>query len=121
MTIGTHGWGHVSWRFLDPQEERREFVEARAVLEQACGAKVTTAALPLGRYDRVVLSRLRRAGYQTVFTSDRFPARPGSWLQARYSVTADDTVESVMAIAAGPRFGRREVRNVVASAAKRIR
>jgi len=120
MTIGNHGWQHISWRSLSPQDEQREFVEARSVLEEACGAKVTTAALPLGRYDRTVLTSLRRAGYQTVFTSDRFPARSGQWLQARYSVTANDTVESVMAVA-GARFGRREVRNVVASAVKRIR
>ena len=76
MTIGNHGWQHVSWRSLGPQEERREMVEARSVLHEACGADVTTAALPLGRDDRRVLNSLRRAGYRTVFTSDRFPARP---------------------------------------------
>ncbi|HSN43441.1 MAG TPA: polysaccharide deacetylase family protein, partial [Propionibacteriaceae bacterium] len=120
MVIGNHGWRHISWRGLGPRDEQRELVEARSVLEEACGADVTTAALPLGRYDRAVLGSLRRTGYQTVFTSDRFPVRPSSWLQARYSVTADDTVESVMAMA-GARWGSGEVRNLVASAVKRLR
>ena len=120
MAIGNHGWRHISWRGLGPRDEQREFMEARSVLEEACGAGVTTAALPLGRYDRAVLSGLRRAGYQTVFTSDKFPAGPSSWLQARYSVTADDTVESVMAMA-DAKWGRSEVRNLAASAVKRFR
>lgn len=120
MTIGNHGWHHISWRSLNAQDEQRELVVAKSMLEEVCGADVTKAALPLGRYDRGVLRSLRRAGYKTVFTSDRFPARPGSWLQARYSVTADDTVESVMAVARS-RYGRHEVRNMVASAVKRIR
>jgi peptidoglycan/xylan/chitin deacetylase (PgdA/CDA1 family) len=120
MVIGSHGWRHISWRGLGPRDEQRELVEARSVLEEACGADVTTAALPLGRYDRAVLSSLRRRGYQTVFTSDRYPVRPTSWLQARYSVTADDTVDSVMAVA-DARWGRSEVRNLAASAVKRLR
>lgn len=120
MSIGNHGWDHIPWRSLTAQDERRELVDARTALHEASGAEVTTAALPLGRYDRAALRALRRAGYRTVYTSDRFPARPTSWLQARYSVTAEDTVESVMEVVR-TRFGHREVRNVVASAVKRIR
>ena len=120
MGIGNHGWRHIPWRSLGPEDERRELVEARSALEEACGADVTTAALPLGRYDRAALVSLRRAGYRTVFSSDRFPARSGSWLQARYSVMADDSVESVLAVVRS-KFGHREVRNVVASAVKRHR
>lgn len=120
MTIGSHGWRHVPWRGLSDTDARREFVDARSALEAACGAPITTAALPLGRYDRSALRRLKQTGYRTVFTSDRFPARPTSWLQARYSVTSDDTLESVLRILAG-RPGPREVRNLMASALKRMR
>lgn len=120
MTIGSHGWHHVSWRSLHPRDEHRELVEARSALAEASGGEVSTAAMPLGQYDRRVLASLRREGYDTVFSSDRFPARRSAWLQARYSVTARDTVGSVLGLVdAGPR--PREVRNAVACAVKRLR
>jgi peptidoglycan/xylan/chitin deacetylase (PgdA/CDA1 family) len=120
MTIGTHGWQHVSWRGQTDAEAHRELVDAKSVLEGASGSSITSAALPLGQYDRTALKRLRRAGYQAVYTSDRFPVRPTSWLRARYSVTTDDTVDSVMSILRR-HPGLREARNVLASAVKRVR
>lgn len=120
MEIGSHGWSHIPWRDLDTAQERREFLEARTALEEAAGVRITEAALPLGRYDRRSLRGLRDAGYSAVYTSDRFPARPGSWLQARYSVTSDDTVDSVLAIIRH-RPGLADARNVAKSLVKRIR
>lgn len=120
MSIGTHGWQHVPWRALTDAEARREFVDARSVLEKASGSPIMAAALPLGRYDRASLRQLRRAGYSAVYTSDRFPARVTSWLQPRYSLTADDTVESVLSMVRG-RPGARELGNALTSAAKRLR
>lgn len=120
MTIGSHGWAHIPWRGLDVAQARREFVDARTALQEAAGVRITEAALPLGRYDRAALRGLRRAGYTTVYTSDRFPARPGSWLQARYSVTSDDTVESVLSVVAH-RPGLADARNLMKSLVKRIR
>ncbi|WP_295122203.1 polysaccharide deacetylase family protein [uncultured Leifsonia sp.] len=95
MGVGTHGWAHVPWRNLSPAEQHREFVEAREILAEASGGPIEEAALPLGRYDRASLARLREHGYRTVFTSDRYPTRATTWLQPRYSVTARDTVASV--------------------------
>jgi len=120
MTIGSHGWTHVPWRGLDDDDARRELIDARSVLMEASAGAIQDAALPLGRYDRGVLGRLEQAGYRTVYTSDRFPARSDSWLQARYSVTAGDTVASIRSVlAAHP--GVRDARNVLASAVKRLR
>jgi peptidoglycan/xylan/chitin deacetylase (PgdA/CDA1 family) len=98
MRIGSHGWAHVPWRDLSDSDARRELTDARIALEEASGGAIPDAALPLGRYDRRLLVSLKRLGYETVYTSDRFPARRGSWLQARYSVMADDTVDSVRAV-----------------------
>ncbi|MGA7148010.1 MAG: polysaccharide deacetylase family protein [Microbacterium sp.] len=120
MAIGSHGWAHVPWRGLDPSQARREFIDARTVLEDAAGARITEAAMPLGRYDRRALRGLRSAGYDTVYSSDRFPARPGSWLQARYSATSDDTVETILA-AVGRRPGLADARSLAKSLIKRIR
>jgi peptidoglycan/xylan/chitin deacetylase (PgdA/CDA1 family) len=120
MQIGSHGWRHVPWRKLPDAEARREFVDARLALEEASGVRITAAACPLGRYDRRSLQRLKRAGYRVVYTSDRFPARPSSWLQARYSVTAVDTMDSLTRVLTG-RPSLQDVRNLLVSTVKRMR
>jgi peptidoglycan/xylan/chitin deacetylase (PgdA/CDA1 family) len=120
MTIGSHGWTHVPWRGLGDDDAHRELIDARSVLAEASAGAIQDAALPLGRYDRGLLGRLEKAGYRTVYTSDRFPARSHSWLQARYSVTAGDTVDSIRSVLAG-RLGVLGARNVLSSAVKRLR
>ena len=120
MEIGSHGWAHIPWRGLGPDDERRELVEARSTLAEASGGVIDEAALPLGRYDRELLGRLRRNGYRRVYTSDQFPARPTTWLQARYSVTARDTLESVRSVITR-RTGMKNARNLLASRIKRLR
>ncbi|MHC3000545.1 polysaccharide deacetylase family protein [Microbacterium sp. HJ5] len=120
MPIGSHGWTHTTWRDLTDVEAGREFLEARKALEEASGATITEAAFPLGGYDRTALRRLKSAGYRTVYSSDRYPARRSAWMQARYSVTAADTVDSVARIARR-RPGMHELRNVLASTVKRMR
>lgn len=120
MQIGSHGWEHIPWRQLNDEQAHRELLDARRVLSDASSGPIEKAALPLGRYDRAVLERLKKAGYATVYTSDRMPARESSWLQARYSVTATDTIENVRMII-GARSRLRDSRNLVASWVKRIR
>ncbi|PRB08901.1 polysaccharide deacetylase family protein [Microbacterium sp. MYb64] len=100
MRIGSHGWAHVPWRDLTDAEARRELVDARTALEEAGGTMIRQVALPLGRYDRRLLHRLRASGYDTVFTSDRLPARDRAWLSPRYSVTERDTAASVQQLLA---------------------
>jgi peptidoglycan/xylan/chitin deacetylase (PgdA/CDA1 family) len=95
MSIGSHGMRHRSWRGLDGAATYEELSAARALLAEAAGAPVTTAACPFGQYDRRLLSSLRRLGYRQVFTSDSTRARPGSWLQPRYSLLSSDTLGSV--------------------------
>lgn len=95
MTIGSHGMRHRSWRHLSAADRTEELVTARDQLAEVAGVPVDTAALPLGQYDRSVLSDLRTHGYRHVFTSDRRPARGTAWLQPRFSVTRDDTAATV--------------------------
>lgn len=121
MTIGTHGMEHVPWRYLSADERHREFLEARDRISEASGSEVREAALPLGRYDRSVLSHLRKAGYDHVYSSDRRRARPASWFQPRYSLHADDTIDTVRStILARPRPADR-VRGLAVGFIKRIR
>ncbi|SDW57250.1 polysaccharide deacetylase family protein [Roseicitreum antarcticum] len=81
--IGLHGADHVDWRGLDAEGQRREFVDARQILEDASGSFITAAAVPFGRYDRRVLRQLRAAGFSAVYTSDCGVMRPGAWLCPR--------------------------------------
>ncbi|MDQ7992120.1 MAG: polysaccharide deacetylase family protein [Propionicimonas sp.] len=120
MGIGSHGWDHIPWRDLGGAELRRELADARSVLSEVVGAPIDEAALPLGRYGRRLLGELKRYDYRTVYTSDRFPAREGSWLQARFSVTAGDTAETVRALVSD-RPVASDLRNRLASAVKRLR
>ncbi|MQW74789.1 polysaccharide deacetylase family protein [Nocardioides sp. dk4132] len=91
MGIGTHGRAHRPWRGLDPAAAAAELEGAREEIAELVGRPVDEAALPLGRYDRHLLTTLRRLGYRTVYTSDRRRARPGAWLQPRFSVRDHDT------------------------------
>jgi peptidoglycan/xylan/chitin deacetylase (PgdA/CDA1 family) len=95
MRIGSHGMDHLPWRELDAAALDRETIEARHRLAAVAGRPIEEAALPLGRYDRRLLGRLRRLGYTRLHTSDRTWARPDAWLQPRFSLRRGDTVESV--------------------------
>lgn len=95
MTIGSHGMDHVPWRALSEAAAQRELVDARRVLTEIVGAAVDEAALPLGRYERRTLVRLRELGYTHVHTSDRQPSDPAAWLQHRFSLRSTDTLESL--------------------------
>jgi peptidoglycan/xylan/chitin deacetylase (PgdA/CDA1 family) len=121
MRIGTHGMAHRSWRGLDQVTQRDEFVVARERLADTIGEPVDTAACPLGQYDRRVLGTLRRLGYTRVFTSDRRRARPGAWLQPRYSVRRDDTPGSLRASVLARPDLRRQARATAAGIVKRLR
>ena len=121
MAIGTHGMSHRPWRGMNRATRETELVEARRRIEDVAGVAVTDAACPMGRYDRHVLSDLRRLGYRRVYTSDERPARPGSWLQARFSVRREDTPESLRAALLSRSGLVRRARHNVVGLAKRWR
>lgn len=107
MGVGTHGMRHRSWRGMDPATRDEELVTARERLAEVAGCPVEDAACPLGRYDRRVLTELRRLGYRRVYTSDRRPAWRDAWLQPRFSVRHDDTPETLRAAALEQPVARR--------------
>lgn len=111
MEVGSHGLRHRPWRQLAPAALNDELVVSRTLLAEAAGREVTKAACPFGAYDRRVLRAARRAGYDTLFTSDSGPARPSAWLQPRQSLrTHEDgrTVQATLRAWRGP--GRRVAR-----------
>jgi peptidoglycan/xylan/chitin deacetylase (PgdA/CDA1 family) len=120
MTIGCHGMRHRPWPSLDERSLHEELVDARRALEGIVGRPVTHAACPFGSYDRRVLASLRRSGYKRVYTSDRGPARPADWLQARNTVRRGDGADVLAGISTTPR-GRERVLRRAKLAAKRWR
>jgi peptidoglycan/xylan/chitin deacetylase (PgdA/CDA1 family) len=101
MTVGCHGLLHRSWRALDSAGLREELVEARDAIAEAAGTPVDQASCPFGAYDRRVLRALRGHGFVRVYTVDEGPARPGAWLQSRYTVLDSDTPASIERLGAG--------------------
>ena len=94
---------------------------ARERIAEVVDRAVDEAAVPLGLYDRRLLADLERLGYTAVHTSERMAGRDGAWLQPRFSILADDTVESVerCALADPPRLRRAWI--VAKSRLKRLR
>lgn len=121
MAIGSHGMDHVPWRGLSEAAQQRELVEARQVLSQVVGAPVDEAALPLGRYERRTLTRLRQLGYRHVHTSDRQATEPDRWLQHRFSLRADDTLERLRDEVLRPQPVARRVLAGLKSTVKQLR
>ena len=121
MSIGSHGMRHRPWRGMSNSDLEAELVEARRVIAAASGVAVMSAACPLGRYDRRVLNRARRLGYQRVYTSDRARARGDAWLQPRYTVRRSDDIRSVREILAPAPRRREQVFNSARIAVKRWR
>lgn len=111
MVIGSHGMDHLPWRGMNDHDLDRELITARDTLSEVAGRPITQAALPLGRYDRRVLRRLRALTYRRVFSSDRAPATDGAWLQPRYSVRDTDTVGGIERELFGPRPLTQRVRS----------
>lgn len=103
MTVGTHGLGHRPWRGMDGATRHAELVEARDRIAEAASRPVAAAALPLGRYDRALLTELRRLGYARVYSSDALPAREDAWLQPRTSVEAGTDPAALVRLLDRPR------------------
>ena len=125
MVIGSHGWRHRDWRTLDwgpggTLEVEEELVRARQRLSRLTGTDVSEVAVPFGSYDRHVLRILKRTGVTRVYTSDGGWARPGSWLQARSSVNAEDGPDWMKRVLERPGPARR-VRGRVVGTVKRWR
>jgi peptidoglycan/xylan/chitin deacetylase (PgdA/CDA1 family) len=121
MRIGTHGMHHRSWRGMSPAESHLELVEAREAIAEVAGRRIDEAALPLGMYDRRVLSKLRRHGYRRVFTSDRARASESAWLSPRHSVVSTDTAASVRNVVLTEPGTAQRAERLLARTVKRLR
>lgn len=105
MTVGTHGFRHISWRHLRRDEVVAEVTRSRHILEDLIGAPVTELSMPSGQYNRRVLDALRDLSFERVYSVDGPWARVDDWLQPRFAVTCCDTPETIQAALNAPRSG----------------
>jgi peptidoglycan/xylan/chitin deacetylase (PgdA/CDA1 family) len=105
MRIGLHGMRHRPWRGLPDDELDEEILGARRALEAEIGEAVSTVACPFGSYDRRVLGRLRRAGFERVFSSDGGWASADAWLQPRNTLRVGTGAADVAGIVTGAGAG----------------
>jgi peptidoglycan/xylan/chitin deacetylase (PgdA/CDA1 family) len=69
MTIGSHGFDHINWSAAPADQLAREFLGARARIEDVIGAVIDTASVPFGMVDRRVAQWAIKAGFTRLFTS----------------------------------------------------
>lgn len=119
MDVGTHGQTHRPWAGLRGGHAETEVLAPRKHLEDLLGRRVDRTAAPLGRYDRHTLALLRAGGCAEVSTSDQRPARPGAWVQPRFSVRADDTASTLRDRMLASLTPARRARNLIVTTAKR--
>lgn len=117
--VESHGFDHVDWTTLDDAGRHREWNDARAVISEALGTPVTEAGIPFGSYDAKVISGLRRAGYQRVYSSDGGRCGRDSFLLPRTSARADMDGAAIEAILLGREGLRRGLRRRLAMAVKK--
>ncbi len=119
MTVGLHGRDHVDWRRCEPEQWSSETTAARNELEDALGAPITEAAIPFGRYDRRVIGRLRRQGFDRIHTSDGGIAHAASSVWNRNTLRCDMSEAELVAILEGRWSARQRAKRALSSFVKR--
>jgi peptidoglycan/xylan/chitin deacetylase (PgdA/CDA1 family) len=118
--IGSHGYDHVNWKNLNERGVQRELIDARAILEDCIGDKISEAAIPFGSYGKSILQRLKVLGYQRVFSSDGGSFRGTPYPTPRWSVRADTSEMEVADFLSGRESFARRVRRSLAKTKKQI-
>jgi peptidoglycan/xylan/chitin deacetylase (PgdA/CDA1 family) len=119
MEVGSHGRDHVDWRKADDTTLDAETIGARDALADIIGKPVTSVAIPFGAYDRRVIAHLRRLPFETIYTSDTGPSRPGDRFVRRNPVMSSHGAAEVADIIADKVPVGRKIRRSIAPLLKR--
>jgi peptidoglycan/xylan/chitin deacetylase (PgdA/CDA1 family) len=119
MGIGLHGMAHRSWSRCNAAQLQVEIDDARRQIEAVTGQAVTRAACPFGAYNAPCLRKLRKSGFERVYTSDGGFSMADEWLQSRNTLQQVHQIEDVQSWVESLPFGtanlRRRVRTFVKS------
>ncbi len=102
MEVGAHGVSHVMWTGLPDDLMTHHVTSSLTVLSRVLGKRIDSVSVPFGSYDRRVLTVLRRARVNRVYTSDRGPAVEGSWVVPRNTIRIDKTLAEIKAMVSKP-------------------
>ena len=120
MTVGSHGINHVAWPSLNDADLQDEVNGSRKQLNTVCGQPITEAGIPFGRYDKRVLTSLRAAGYDTVWTSDGGRMGSDKFLRARTSLRGDMNSTEMANVLNGTLPMARKLRRAIGMTRKRL-
>jgi peptidoglycan/xylan/chitin deacetylase (PgdA/CDA1 family) len=123
MSVGSHGLEHRPWRRVSDQDLEAEIGDAAEIIAATVGQPVREVACPFGSYDRRVLTAIRRHSFDRVYTVDGgAAARPGAWLQSRYTIRKRDVPADIERLRRAPQgSGVEPAVRAVKSLAKRLR
>ena len=120
MEVGLHGRDHVDWRKIPRDRLNNETVGARDILIDVGQRPVTSVAIPFGAYNRLVISHLKKCGFQTIYTSDGGSARNGERIRNRTSIRSDMTLDDVNRILDDNVPWQKRMRRLVSTSLRRF-
>ncbi len=69
MLIGSHGHTHTLMGAMNALQQQNEMTESRKILQAKTDQTITAISLPGGSFNKHTLDMAKKAGYQTLFTS----------------------------------------------------
>ena len=67
VSIGSHTRTHAHLEQIDDTKQNDEIAHSRKMLEDLTGRKIEALAFPYGDYDKSVIEKVRKAGYEVSF------------------------------------------------------
>ncbi len=93
MTIGCHGYDHLSWPNADDDQLQHELQDAKRSIEDIVGRSVNVASAPFGALDRRAVRAVAQAGFTCLYSSSGGFATGTTGLIPRNTLTAGFTPE----------------------------
>ena len=122
MSFQSHGHRHVDYSRLGPRSAAGQLRLSRETLEQNLGRRVDCFSAPYGLLTRRLIRAAHEAGFQFIFSSRSWPARPGQASAGRFAIyqrTTLDEFRSLIGCAMLP-LVRRSLREAALLIPKRL-
>jgi peptidoglycan/xylan/chitin deacetylase (PgdA/CDA1 family) len=120
--IGCHSMTHPYLSDLSDQEQKREIVDAKALIEEIIGHPIEAFSCPGGRYDQRTLHIARQAGFTTVANSRFYSNSPRTSLfeLGRVAMLRDLTLKEFSATCQGRGLWKKRLQHQARRSAQRM-
>lgn len=92
FTIGSHGYHHCDLTALTAEELDFEIKYSKKVVESCIGAEIDDFSLPYGKYNPEIIEKLRREGYQQIYTTQGFASSATDVFVHRINVKSNTNI-----------------------------